>query len=236
VDFEENFGPWSEPVAVKSRSEPKPRQLSPEEQDRLIYAQHVKEVHAKGAGKVDKLHVSMYGDSLTGATVYPQCALAAFLNTTVDAFGYAGMQTGFGKNLAAKTIKDENPEFICVLYGTNNSKDPTKAIPAAMEDLAAIVKTCEDNGTVAILGTIPPRGFADPESKGEAAYNQNVIELCHKLQIPAAYIFESVQAAGDRKKFIAGDGVHWTGDGMEVAGKTWGRTLAQIRFLLRDQP
>ena len=51
-----------------------------------------------------------------------------------------------------------------------------------------------------------------------------------------APIFEDLQAAGDRRKFMGGDGVHWTGEGMEIAGRAWGQALEQIRFVVRDQP
>ena len=78
-------------------------------------------------------------------------------------------------------------------------------------------------------------GFRDPDSKPEANYNKNLIELSRRLNVPTAYIFESIQAAGERKTFISGDGVHWTGAGMGVAGKAWGRALAQAKFVLRDR-
>jgi lysophospholipase L1-like esterase len=84
------------------------------------------------------------------------------------------------------------------------------------------------------LGTIPPRGWT-PESAPEARYNQQLIALCRTLQVPVGYIFEDFQAAGDRRKYMGGDGVHWTGEGMEIAGRAWGKTLAQLRFVLRDQ-
>jgi lysophospholipase L1-like esterase len=235
VDFEENIGPWSDAVSVRSVSDPKPDALTREEKDRLLYAEHVRKVHKKGVGKVRKLHATLYGDSLTGATSYPHCARAAFRNITVNAFGFAAMRTSFGRKNVGRILRQDNPEIMFVLYGTNNSKRQS-AIPPAMEDLAAIVEACETNGTVCVLGTIPPRKFSDPESKPEANYNKHVIELCHKLKIPTGYLFEEIQAAGDRRKFISGDGVHWTGAGMAVGGKAWGKALRQIRFVLRDRP
>jgi lysophospholipase L1-like esterase len=121
-----------------------------------------------------------------------------------------------------------------ILYGTNNNKDE-RCLPQAMEDLVAVVQACEANGTVAVLGTIPPRGWT-PESAPEARFNQQVVGLCRKLQVPTGYIFEGFQAAGDRRRSMGGDGVHWTGEGMEIAGRAWGKTLEQIRFVVRDQP
>ena len=233
VDFEENFGPWSEVASVNSVSPERKPSLSREQQDRLGYADRIRAVHAKGAGRVNKGHATLFGDSLTGATVYPQCAQSAFGTLTVDAFGYPSMRTDFGRTTVGEILQKENPEFMFVLYGTNNSKGE-KDIPPAMEDLAAIVKACEDRGTVAVLGTIPPRGWT-PESKPEADFNAKLVAMCRRLKIPTGYIFEGFQAAGDRRKFMGDDGVHWRGEGMEIGGRAWGRALDQIRFVLRDQ-
>lgn len=234
VDFEENIGPWCKPVESRNAADPAAREPSVEEGDRRGYAAHVREVHARGAGKVRKGRAAMFGDSLTYATTYRQTAQSAFLNLGVNAFGYPAMRTSFGKDNIDRILKEDNPEYLCILFGTNNGKSPAD-IAAAMADLEAIVRAAEANGTVALLGTIPPRGFADPASAPEAAYNRAVMELGRKLQVPVAYIFESLQAAGERTKYIAGDGVHWNGDGMRIAGLAWGRAMAQARFALRDR-
>ncbi len=235
VDFEENLGPWSDPVAVNSVSNSRQRKLTRQESDRLGFAERVERVHARGIGKVRKGHATLFGDSLTGATVYPQCARAAFGNLTVGAFGYASMRTGFARDKVGEILQQDNPEFMFILYGTNNDKSPQQ-IPAAMDDLWAVVKACEARGTVAVLGTIPPRGWT-PESAPEAGFNKHLVELCRKLKIPTGYIFESFQAAGleNRRTYMGGDGVHWTGAGMAIGGKAWGKALEQIRFVLRDQ-
>lgn len=233
VDFEENYGPWSAPVSVESISAARHREPTREERDRFVYSEHARQVHARGVGKVRKGHATLFGDSLTGATSYRHCAESAFRTLTANAFGYPSMRTSFGREKVHEILQKDNPEFMFILYGTNNNK-AEKHIPAAMDDLAAIVKACEDRGTVAVLGTIPPRGWT-PESAPEANFNRHVVELCRRLQIPVGYIFEDFQAAGDRRRHISGDGVHWTGSGMAVAAKAWGRTLDQIRFALRDQ-
>ena len=236
VDFEENFGPWSDPVDIRSTSEAR-RPKSPREvDDRLVYAAHVRKVHARGAGKVHKNHATLFGDSLTGATSYPQCAESAFGTLPVDAFGYPSMRTSFGRNKVHEILQKQNPEFMFILYGTNNNKSP-QHIPAAMDDLAAIVLACQQRGTVALLGTIPPRGWT-PASAPEANFNRHVVELCRKLNIPCGYIFESFQAAGaeNRRTYLGGDGVHWRGEGMKLAAEAWDRALDQVRFVVRDQP
>jgi hypothetical protein len=235
VDFEENFGPWSDVATGRATSTPRKPALSREQADRLVYAEHVRQVHARGAGKVRKSHATLFGDSLTAATVYPQCARSAFGTLTVGAFGYPSMRTSFARSKVGEILQKDNPEFMFILYGTNNSKRE-EHIAAAMDDLAAVVAACEANGTVAVLGTIPPRSWT-PDSAPEANFNRHVVELCRKLRIPTSYIFEKFQEAGpeNRRTYMGGDGVHWTGAGMAVAGRAWGKTLEQIRFVLRDQ-
>ncbi len=234
VDFEENLGPWSDMASVTPTSESEAPVISPEEKDRLGYAANVKKVHARGAGKVRRGHATMFGDSLTHATTYEYAAKSAFLTMTVKAFGYPRMKTSFGKDRIAEILKKDNPEFMCILFGTNNSK-AEKNLGPAMEDLSAIVKACEENGTVPLLGTIPPRGFKDPKSQPEARYNARVIELAGKLKVPVGYVFEEIQAAGDRRKYISRDGVHWTQPGKALAGRAWAKALDQVRFVLRDR-
>jgi hypothetical protein len=34
---------------------------------------------------------------------------------------------------------------------------------------------------------------------------------------------------------MGSDGVHWRGEGMEIAGRAWSKTLEQIRYVLHDR-
>lgn len=245
-DFEENVGAWSEVVKVKSLfTSPQvivgvDPELTQEEKDRPGYAGHVLEVHKKGEGKVRKNHVCCYGDSLTAATVYPQAVMSALGNLTVAAHGFAGQWTSFGKKHVEEILDRENPEFMLVLFGTNNLRTDRKAtgknFPEWMEDMEAIAKAGEARGTVVLFGEVPPAYFDDPESKPEAKYNEALAETARRIKVPMAYIFRDIQAAGDRRTFISGDGIHWTGEGMEVGGKAWAKAMAQVRWLLRDRP
>jgi len=105
------------PMRCRSSPAQKPALLR-EAEDRLRYADHVRRVHARGKGKVRRNHVTLFGDSLTGATDYPQCARAAFGNQTVHAFSYAAQRTSFARNKVREIIEKEKPEFMFILYGT----------------------------------------------------------------------------------------------------------------------
>lgn len=235
VDFQDNLSLWSEPVAVRSeKTFPAPK-LTNYEADRLGYAEHIRKIHLAGKGKVVKGRVFQFGDSLTGALNYQLLTEAALGRYTVEARGRAGWTSSQGRTVITSDMKEMNPEFCLILYGTNNVKDQ-QAIGAAMLDMLAMAKGCEDNGTVPIVATIPPSGFTDPYSKPEADYNAALVKTCRDHKIPAAYLFEELQAEPDRKKFLANDGVHWENEGFAIAGRVWKKAMDQVTFVLLDRP
>jgi lysophospholipase L1-like esterase len=209
--------------------------LTDYETDRLGYAAHIRKIHAAGKDKVTKGRVLQFGDSLTGALNYQLLTEAALGRYMVEARGRAGWTSSQGRTVITSDLKEVNPEFCLILYGTNNAKDQ-QAIEAAMADMLAIAKGCKDHGTVPIIATIPPRGFTDPYSKPEADYNAALIKTCRDHQIPLAYLFEALQAQPDRKKFLASDGVHWENQGFAIAGWAWKQAMDQVTFVLTDQP
>ena len=81
-----------------------------------------------------------------------------------------------------------------------------------------------ERGIVPIFGTIPPRGFGDPESKPEAGYNAALIRKCADLKVPCGHLFEEYQSLPNRKELIADDGVHNTAAGMTASARAWRRT------------
>mgnify|MGYP005834155011 CR=1 FL=1 len=237
ADFQGNLGPWSEALDADLAKLPEPPSQKPEEHDRTGYGQRIRAIHAAGRGKVVRGRVLCFGDSLTGATNYRRYVEAALGVYDVWARGYPAMRTDFGRKRIEQELAEVNPEFCLVLFGTNNSKDP-KAIPPAMEDLLAIAASCEKRGTVPVIGTIPPRGFADPKSAPEARYNQALIKACREARLPIAYIFEEFlkfEEKGDRRALLAGDGVHYITGGWEATARAWAAAMAQVRFALLDR-
>jgi lysophospholipase L1-like esterase len=229
VDFEENVSPWSKQISIRG-APGAPKKLARETRDRLGYAANVAKVHAAGRGKVVKGRVMMFGDSLTYATNYRHNVASALGNYEVIAKGHSRMRTSFGKANIERHLKEVNPEFCLVLFGTNNSKN-ARSIAAAMADLVAIAKACEKNGTVPVIGTIPPRGFSDPESKPEKTYNAALAKTCRANNIPVAYIFEVHQESGvNRRKLLSGDGVHTIKGGWLCIGQAWRAAMAQVRL------
>ena len=239
-DFQNNIGEWSNEVEIKGKFQSiksKPNILT---KDRVNYARHIMEVHERGKGRVDKGLVVMYGDSLTGPTLYPRFVAGALGIYRVRAYGYASMRSGWGKrNLDKKVLNKVKPEFMLLMFGTNDVRGKLRKKKVYMEwvdNVIATAKKAESEGVVVIIGTIPPRGFNDPLSFPEASFNKLLIEEARKNKIPVAYVFKEIQNCGDRHKFIWKDSVHWTSKGMEVAAITWAKTFKQVEFVLRDRP
>ncbi len=239
-DFENNIGKWSDIVSVKSKINAMSKILDTWEKDRANYAFHVREIHKKGVGRVQKGQVVLYGDSLTGPTLYPRFVAGALGIYRVRAYGYAGMTTGWGKkNVDKKILNRMSPEFMFIMFGTNNVRGRLRdniTYKKWADDVIQIAKKAEKKGIVPVIGTIPPRGFKDPTSKPEAQFNEILIKEARKNRIPVAYVFNEVQNAGDRHEFIWRDGVHWTAKGMEVAAIAWAKTMREVEFVLRDRP
>jgi len=235
ADFQGNLGPWSEPLRVEAPRAFDPAAASPEERDRPGYAEKVRTTAAAGAGKVVRGRVLCLGDSITGATNYRRYVESAVGLYDVWARGYEGQRTDFGRRKIEEDLKEVQPEFCLIMLGTNNGKS-SKDVAAAMDDLAAIAKSCETFGTVPIIATIPPRGFGDPKSTPEAGYGEAAAKMCRENRIPTAYVFEAFQEGGDRRKLLAPDGVHLVDGGWEVTARAWQAAMAQVRFALLDRP
>ena len=235
-DFEGNLGEWSAPASVAAEVNLDQRLEPPVEvQERNGYRERVLEIAAKGVGKVNRGVVLCYGDSLTGATGYPLEVQSALGTKRVVGYGYPSQKTSFGRANAVSNLGRANPYLALILFGTNNSKSAA-AIEKAMQDLEAIVEIAAERGIIPVLGTIPPRGFNDPDSKPEAAYNNALIETCKRLRVPCGHLFEDYQSQRDRRKLIAGDGVHNTREGMVTSARAWRRVVDQVHFVLRDRP
>jgi len=235
VDFQDNVGPWSAAIRVDNPLKLQPVAPPQEVQDRQAFAAPIRKIGAAGAGKVRKGVVLMFGDSLTYATNYRTAVEAALGRFRVEARGYPAQKTSFGRRKIDADLAAVNPEFCCILLGTNNGKNDN-AIAAAMEDILAMVGSCRKRGTVPIVGTIPPRGFSDPASKPEARYNAALVKTCRANAIPICHLFEHFQSLPDRRKLLAGDGVHWSGDGFPAAGAAWAAAMEQVGFVLLDRP
>ncbi len=234
IDFQNNSSPWSKGTSIKvERSFPAPN-LTHYERDRLAYSQHIRRIHQAGRGKVRRGVVLQFGDSLTGAYSYRTAAESALGRYTVEARGRAGWKTSRGREIIHSDLKQINPEFCFILYGTNNRKD-SAGIDQAMEDLLKIAKACASNGTVPIIATIPP-SFKKRSRGSEADFNEALIAMCREHSIPIAYLYEEIQAQPNPRSFFIRDGVHWHKKAFPLTGRVWKEAMDHVMFALLDRP
>jgi hypothetical protein len=235
IDFQDNLSPWSAAVSATATAPAAAATApSPYEQDRRAYAAEVRRIHDSGVGRVVRGRVLQFGDSLSGATLYRLEAEAALGRYMVEARGRAGWTTGQGKDVIEQDLRELRPEFCLILYGTNNVKAGSNR--GAMNDLQFMTSACAAAGAVPVVGTIPPRGFQDRDSKPEAKYNEELVKTFRAAHIPIGYMFELLQPIEDRHTYLAGDGIHWDKQAFRLSAGVWRDVITQVQFALLDRP
>jgi len=204
------------------------------ELDRREYGQHIRDIYQAGKDKVRKGWILQFGDSLTGAYLYRTAAESALGRYSIEARGRAGWKTSSGREIIDSDLKQVNPEFCFILYGTNNRKDASSNAQA-MKDLLKIAQACAKNGTVPIIATIPP-SFKKHSQGEEGDFNEALVETCKEHHIPVAYLFEEIQAQSDPRSYFVRDGVHWHKKAFPLTGKVWKQAMEQVMFVLLDRP
>jgi hypothetical protein len=232
ADYDNNCSPPSETALVSATGGMAAGPLSPQEADRLLYAENVRAIHAAGRGTVRQDVFLFAGDSITAADVYTYVLGGWLARGITVRQGVGQMRTDFGKARIGGYLTDHRPEFAVIMYGTNDAKDPA-SVKAAMENLASVIDACAKAGTVPILATIPPRGYDKGKQEGQVRFNEALVRLCHQKRVPMSYCFEEMMQR-DLKQML-GDGVHLVPTtGNDAAGEALWRTFREIGFALRD--
>ncbi len=234
VDFENNMSPWSKTTSITVENSYPPAALTPYEQDRLRYSENIRRIFQSGKNTVRKGWILQFGDSLTGAHLYRTAAESALGRYSIEARGRAGWKTSRGREIIDSDLKQVNPEFCFILYGTNNRKDAS-GISRAMQDLLKMAQACAAHGTVPIIATIPP-SFKKHSRGSEESFNAALIETCRPHNIPIAYLYEEIQAQPNPRSFFVRDGVHWHKKAFPLTGKVWKQAMEQVMFALLDRP
>jgi hypothetical protein len=200
--------------------------------DRENYAGHVRQVHAKGSGKVRQDVFLFAGDSLTAATVYTH-AMGSWLGRGLTVRqGVGTVMTEYGATNIKGYLAGVRPEFAVVMYGTNDQERGV-SISTSMRNLAAVIDACVEFGTVPVVATIPPRGFDKRDQRGQERFNRALAELGRQKRIPVSYVFEEMMRH-DLKEMLY-DGIHLQPErGNDTAGRALGQTMDQVYFALRD--
>jgi hypothetical protein len=199
--------------------------------DRLNYADHVRQIHARGAGKVRPDVFLFAGDSLTAATLYTHVLGSWLARGRAVRQGVGTVTTEYGAANIKAYLADARPEFAVVMYGTNDLE--REAVATSMRHLAAIMDACVDAGTIPIVATIPPKGFEKRDQQGPERFNRALVELARQKRVPVSHVFDEMMRHD--LKAVLYDGIHLQPEaGNEAAGRALRRTMDQVDFALRD--
>jgi hypothetical protein len=197
-------------------------------QDRLAYAGHVREVRARGRASTRPGVFLFAGDSITAAASYTHILGSWLGHGQSIRQGVGTVVTAYGAANIRQYLRDGNPEFAVVMYGTNDRGD----VRGSMRNLSEVIDACLAAGTVPIMATIPPRGFSKQQGDQES-FNRALIVLARDRKVPVSYVFEEMMQHDLND--ILSDGVHLTPEmGNDVAGRALRRTMDQVYFALRD--
>jgi hypothetical protein len=233
ADYENNVSPPSSEAgtttaeAARRGDAPPPRVA-----DRQAYSGHVRQVRARGAGKMRPDVFLFAGDSLTAATLYTH-VLGSWLGRGLTVRqGMGTVTTEYGAANIAGYLADARPEFAVVMYGTNDLERGV-SVAAAMRNLASIIDACTSVGTIPVVATIPPRGFDKRDQQGHERFNRALADLARQKKVPVSYVFEEMMRH-DLKAMLY-DGIHLNPEaGNDAAGRALRQTMDQVYFALRD--
>ena len=234
-DFQDNMSEWSEAAAAEVASAGSVATATVYETDRLGYAAEIRRIREEGRGKT----VNGLSSRTATHSLAPRCT-NSWPRPLSDATWWRRWDVKGGRRVTAETQWPKRWRR-SNLSSASSCLEPTtrrtsRAVAEAMKDLIAIAQTCAAAGAIPAVATIPPRGFGDPKSEPEANYNAALIRTMRANHVPIVYIFEEFQRQPDRHKLLAGDGVHWAGDGFRVTSLVWKQLMDQIAFALLDRP
>ena len=235
ADFENNVSPPSSEVTVVTTASVPGRNTSAPTTwvaDRVNYAENVRQIRARGAGKVRPDVFLFAGDSITAATVYTHILGSWLARGVTVRQGVGTVTTEFGATNIKRYLAGARPEFAVIMYGTNDQE--RGASPSeSMRNLAAVVDACVEVGTIPVLATIPPRGFNKSNQRGQERFNQALTDLARQKRVPVSYVFEELMRH-DLKAMLF-DGIHLEPEGgNNAAGRALRQTMDQVYFALRD--
>jgi hypothetical protein len=200
--------------------------------DRIGYAENVRRVHARGAGRVRPDVFLFAGDSITAASLYTHILGGWLARGLTVRQGVGTVTSVHGADNIKQYLADARPEFAIVLYGTNDVAYNVSESQST-RNLAVVVDACLEFGTIPILTTIPPRDYNKRRQGDQERFNRALKELAKRKQVPVSYAFEEMMQ--HELKDMLFDGIHLQPEaGNDAAGRALRRTMDQVYFALRD--
>ncbi len=214
ADYERNLGPWSSVVAAQSDKGFDQAPAGAIAQDARWYAAHICAIHAAGEGKVRRCTILFHGDGLHYLDRLRNFAAGLEGLLTHSCFNESSQVIRPG-NPSSKLVKELEkelelrPEF-CMIGAGLEDVHP-KPFPEdehttpedrkrAVDNVLAMVRMCEAQGTVAIVATLTPFGHTAPKGSPEEKLSDELAAMCEANQIPVVRVFDlfrKVQEAGE---------------------------------------
>ena len=180
ADYERNLGPWSKDVTAQAGKGFEPASApSSVVADSLYYAEHVRAVHAAGAGKAARGTILFHGDCLNYLD-RTRNHVASLVSVLPYGCVNESSQVIRPGNPSAKLVKELGrelelrPEF-CVLSAGLEDLHPTpfpeddhtmpEDVQKAVDNVLKMVRMCEEQGTVAVVTTPTPFGHETPATR-----------------------------------------------------------------------
>ena len=159
-------------------------------------------------------NVIAIGDSFgTGfgiATPWPP-RLSDLIGRPVDNTSVSGEETSFGLANIQALIDQNNPSHVFILLGTNDAI--RGSVPAAISNLQAMVDIAQQNGVIAVVGTLAPITRSSTENQRAAEISAGIRNLSGARIAPVR------SALGDGDTIV--DGVHPNNAGQQLIAEAF---------------
>jgi len=187
-----------------------------------------------------------FGDSITygdgsndgsGYRNYLSANLASYWGSShsVPNEGNPGKKSNKGESLMGPALSRVRPAYALILFGTNDWNDSecrTDPPCYTIDALRSMILQSRDNGSLPILGTIPPvnpnytdRGATE---RNEWVKQMNVLlrDMAKQQQVQVADIYDAFVKRGDLPSLFSDD-LHPNETGYALIAQVWTRALTQ---------
>ena len=209
-DYERNLGPWSKEVSVqvgKGLAQPEVGSLV---KDSQWYAEHIRAVHTAGVGKVRKGSILLYGDALHYLDRTRNFAAGIVSLMTHSCVNENGIKPCKPTAVLLAELPKElglKPEFCVISAGIEdlhpkpwpeNEQASPEVRKKTVENVLAMARMCEQQGTVAMVTTPTQFGHNAPKGSPEEKLSDELAKMCEENKIPVVRVFDIYRQAQEK--------------------------------------
>jgi lysophospholipase L1-like esterase len=186
--------------------------------------------------KVGYHRIAVFGDSITAG----ECVENGYLDilkarleprwgqVTTANMAIPGTKAYWGEDHIEQALIDSCPEYILILFGTNDSVDPYGCIPHNLCDVAGhlehMAQIAWNRGTTPIVSTILPLNPAGKYAGAQPLmdlYNDEIREMADRIHVPLVDLDYAFSVFGDELPDFFCDWGHPNYDGYEVMAEAY---------------